>query len=116
MKKELAEKIAALMQNETFRKEFDRCRSTEELSALLAANGIALSAGEIERFTLGLTDGENGELDEQALEAVAGGGKIWNRIKRSWNNYWGGFNPFGSPASAWNAGKKAAENQHNGNY
>lgn len=88
-RKELLQgQIADLLNNEAFCEAFFRCGNAENVSALLAEYGVEASAGEIDEFVrdgnaalAAMKDAPDGELSEEQLEEVAGGG-VWRRIAR----------------------------------
>ena len=61
--------LEALMDNEEFVARLGLCQSLEEVSALLKANGVEMTEKELQD----LIDKAQGELNEGALEDVAGG-------------------------------------------
>lgn len=69
------EKMSALIKDEEFVKKLMECEEPEAAQALFAQNGVELSLEEIKTIGKGidmaLSDSE--ELDEDALDAVAGG-------------------------------------------
>ena len=78
---DLSERLEKLFLDEAFLKKLENVESEAALLALLQGEGMteqeAKQALE-EIVKLGISEGE---LDENALENVAGGGAIWNAIK-----------------------------------
>ena len=64
--------IKELVQNEDFRKAMSAAQSLEEVMDLLKANGLEVSEEDLNAL---LAQRQTGELDEEALENVAGGAK-----------------------------------------
>ena len=83
MTKEVFEKLTKVMASDEFGEKFEACTSMDDLLALLKKDyGIEISAAELQDY-LGSIDGPasgDGELDDDALEMVSGGGAIWNWI------------------------------------
>lgn len=72
----MEEKIKALLESEGFIDKMLACEEPEQVQALFAENGIELSLEEVKAIGAGLEsalNNEEGELDEDALEEVAGG-------------------------------------------
>jgi len=65
----MTEKLKALLENEDFCKKLAECKAAEEVKALLAANGVELSAEQVSK----LPAAAKGELSEEQLKDVAGG-------------------------------------------
>ena len=61
--------LDALMKDEAFNAKLDACQTMEEISALLKANGVEMTADQLQD----LMDKSEGELNVDALEDVAGG-------------------------------------------
>ena len=83
---ELKKSIAALMEDQDFVKRLAEIESTGDIQLLLKENGIEATTDQIEAI---INDGsilgekvikENGELDTEALDAVAGGGPVGGLI------------------------------------
>lgn len=70
---ELQEKLQKLAEDPKFREEMEAVQSQEEAAALLERYGVSLSPEEISTLNA------EGELDETALDGVAGG---------SWADIW----------------------------
>ena len=62
------------MDNEKLTKALEACQSKEEVLKVLAENGIEITAEELDKLIK--TAQSDGELDEGALENVAGGAGI----------------------------------------
>lgn len=62
--------------------------SQEEILRILNENGIAVSSEEMGNFVGTVHEGE---LSEEVLDEVAGGGWLWNHLTKYWNpGYWFG--------------------------
>ncbi len=70
------QKMMALFSDEQFVKEFFTLETPEELQAILADNDIEVSVEEIIKANELLIKKENGELGDDELEEVAGGGSF----------------------------------------
>ena len=83
MTKEVFEKLTRVMASDEFNVRFDSCVSMGDLLALLKEYDIEITADELENYLGSITGpvGEDGELDEDDLEMVSGGGAIWNWIQ-----------------------------------
>lgn len=68
----IQEKINALMEREAFAEAFNQAASPEEVVALFGANGIEVPL----EIATELFEQPQGELDEEALDNVAGGGVV----------------------------------------
>lgn len=88
------EKIAELLNDESFMNGLDNIHSMEELCEAFAANGVEITVTEAEELAKNLVViSKNGELDIEQLENVAGGGIIqdmWSWAKKGWS-YGGKF-------------------------
>ena len=71
------------MDNEKLAKELEACQSNEEILKVLADNGINVTAEEVDALVKKAQAQESGELGEDALEDVAGGGAVLNLLTRS---------------------------------
>lgn len=74
---ELQEKLQKLAEDPKFREEMEAVQSQEEAAALLERYGVSLSPEEISTLNA------EGELDETALDGVAGGSWLadfWRRL------------------------------------
>ena len=90
------EQLNQLLENEAFMEKVTSAGSVEEIAAIFAENGVELSTEEIKGMIQEVISGKTagGELDETALEGVAGGriigaviiGKIVEKIKNRINN------------------------------
>ena len=65
------EKLEALKNDQAFVEKLGQAKNDEEILALLDEQGIHLTAGQLNEAR-----GGNGELDEDALEDVAGGVRV----------------------------------------
>lgn len=92
--------IKELLKDEAFAEQINAAASLEEVATLLKAKGADVTAQGLKSAM----NAEEGELDEDALDAVAGGLSILSWIKllfRSGNTSRGGGNgSFGSGGSA----------------
>ena len=68
-----AETIRNLAEDQAFAQEAAMTSSEEEVIALLARHGVAVTAQELSGLMVGFTADLNGELSEDALETVVGG-------------------------------------------
>ena len=90
------EKLDQLLENEAFLDKIYSCESEKEIADTLTENGIEMSEEEVKDMLEQVSAGKStgGELDETALEGVAGGriigaviiGKIVEKIKNRINN------------------------------
>ncbi len=71
----MEEKIKALMAEEAFAEKLMACEEPEQVQALFAEKGVELSLDEVVAIGKGVSAalGEGDELDEDALDSVAGG-------------------------------------------
>lgn len=70
--------LVALLENEEIGKRIKNAASVDEVVGILAENGINVTADELKEIVVPLDAALNGEeLDEAALEAVAGGVNWW---------------------------------------
>lgn len=109
MNSELTFKVAELFDNPDFEIQFDACEDRESIRNLFSAKGVQFTGEEFESFINEAVKTEkNDELDESALEAVSGGGKIWNAIKACVKDYAKSLKKalLGSPKDAFNEGYK----------
>ena len=72
MKELTVEKLQELENNEEFNAKMEAAKNPQEVMMIMKEYGIEVPT-------------ENGELDESALDAVAGGGWLWDWFK-SWFN------------------------------
>ena len=71
-----------------FTEMLQNANSQEEILRVLNENGIAVSSEEMKNFVDSAPDGE---LSEEVLDEVAGGGWLWNHLTKYWNpGYWFG--------------------------
>lgn len=78
---DLQEKVEALSRNEQFTAQLTACKSTSEVAALLASEGIVISDDEIEQVLNASQVPTDGELDENMLDNVAGGASLVGRLR-----------------------------------
>ena len=79
MRKISTAKFGAFLEEPAFIEQVKRCESAEEFGALLKDYGAEASREETEALLMelaGLTDPGDGELNDEALEKVSGGGAI----------------------------------------
>ena len=69
----IQEKIKMIKEKETFADAVKNVKSAEEMIDVLNSFGIELTVEEIENEFYPLLKEENGELDENSLDSVAGG-------------------------------------------
>lgn len=75
---EKATAIIALLENEAIGEKIKNAGSIEEVVEIFAENSIKVTADELKEIMMPLNDALSGdELDEAALEAVAGGVNWW---------------------------------------
>ena len=65
------ERMAALLENVDFKAELEKAESIEALAAVFCKHGVQITAQE-------------GELAEDSLDDVAGGGSAWKAAKVGW--------------------------------
>jgi len=77
--------ISELLEQEEFCKALERCTNAEEALALFSQNGVETTAQELRELVSPPqgADGD-GELDEDALETVAGGAGLVPRLIFHW--------------------------------
>lgn len=81
----MEEKLKKLMEDPSFQEAFSKTASAEEASALFAQHGIQVTP---EELTTALAQPE-GELNENELDRVAGGFRIFNiEIKFTKPDWW----------------------------
>ena len=68
------EKLTEIFSNKEFVKSFFEPKNEEEVQKVLKENGIDLSLQEIQKIREILIQKKNGELSDEELEAVSGGG------------------------------------------
>ena len=74
------QKLIEIINNEEISARIENAESVEEVLQILAENGLETTAEELGILKVG----EESELDEESLEAVAGGGKASTKIKSWW--------------------------------
>lgn len=83
------EKVSELLENKEFVDELSMTNSVEEIQAAFAGKEIELSEAEVNEMLVAIsTLSGSGELGENELENVSGGGaigKLWSAIKTGWN-------------------------------
>lgn len=71
------ERLNEVLENEEVVNRLAQSQGAEELSTILAEEGVEISSDDIEKITKKLeTVRQTGEFDEETLEAVSGGGAI----------------------------------------
>jgi len=85
-KTELMNKLACAAADPHFEEALMAADSKESILALLNENGISVTADEMDAI---MTVSDAPELFEDDLDAVAGGGWLWNHVTKYWNpGYW----------------------------
>ena len=89
----MTEKIAELLQNEEFVARMQNI-SVDEALEILKSYGVDATEEEFKKALEEIAGiNENGELDEQDLESVAGGAKWYQKYVDTaagmWNGFWG---------------------------
>lgn len=74
------ERMAALLENVDFKAELEKAESIEALAAVFCKHGVQITAQKLEA-TLAQ---DEGELAEDSLDDVAGGGSAWKAAKVGW--------------------------------
>lgn len=84
MMENFIEKLQALANNQDFVEKVTNVTSAEEMLTLMTEYGIQLTESELQGILdqIMVPQG-NGELDEDMLDNISGGGKVWNWFK-SW--------------------------------
>ena len=80
------EKMKALASDQDFIQKMNASGSVQEMLSVLNAYGVEAQEDELMQYLSGV-DAANGELDESMLENVAGGGAVWNWVKKCLNNW-----------------------------
>lgn len=80
------EKMQELATNPDFIQRIETAENESELSTILKEYGVDASLDDVLRFLENATASEI-ELDEDMLDNVAGGGKIWDWIKKSFKKW-----------------------------
>ena len=97
------QKLEKLLGDESFIRELDTAQTREQIQEIYRKHGVELSREEVDAF-LAVATSDGAELDETALETVAGGA-YWTAARvfsAAWNVFtWGA-------KGAWNLGKKFA--------
>lgn len=70
------EKLTEIFSNKEFVKSFFEPKNEEEVQKVLKEKGIDLSLQEIQKMREMLIQKKNGELSDEELEAVSGGGLL----------------------------------------
>ena len=86
MEKKIA-MIKELANNQEFVASITGTESEEEMITVMAAYGIEMSTFELKAFLAEITTASGDELNEDMLDGVSGGGRIWNWIKNCLNNW-----------------------------
>ena len=89
-------KLEKLMDTQDFMEAASACNTLEDLQKLLAEQGLELTVEELTALIAPVAVGADGELSEEALDNVAGGGrfidwlynKLFNRNTRELEKLW----------------------------
>lgn len=83
-------KIMEVLTNESLRKDFESCTDSQDVLNLLAQNGVEETTREELLEVFRAATGKEGELKEEQLDLVAGGGfwEILCRILRGNPHMW----------------------------
>lgn len=86
------EKLEVLLNDEAFLDKMMEATTLDELGKLFSENGVEMSQEELCEFAkegkrATALSQSDGELTEDALEDVSGGGAIFNWIRKKLNNY-----------------------------
>ena len=85
------EKLNALMQDEAFVKDLLDQETAEDAQQFLAAHGINMTIEELNALQQKFSaQSEDGEMNDDQLEMVAGGRNIFQRINDFLNDPWRG--------------------------
>ena len=79
MNETMIKKLQALAENQEFTEKMQDVTDTEAMISLLKEYGVEATEAELVQV-LSFSEVADGELDEDMLEGVSGGGKIWNWI------------------------------------
>jgi predicted ribosomally synthesized peptide with nif11-like leader len=74
---EMMKKVEELSQNEEFKARITQLGSAEEIAAAFQAEGVEVTAKDLQ---IALATQQSGELSEDSLESVSGGGSAMNLI------------------------------------
>ncbi|MBR3841851.1 MAG: hypothetical protein IKM38_01090 [Christensenellaceae bacterium] len=74
MTTEMTNKLSSILADEVFNKRVKKLETAEELQAAFAERGLDLSIEEVHEICSQIAGGEESEMDDDALEAVNGGG------------------------------------------
>ena len=72
--------IEHLMNNEEFKAKLSAAENTAEMAEVFASYGVEVSEEELKEAMAPVAAGEGGELSEDALDMVSGGG-FWDWLK-----------------------------------
>lgn len=86
MKDNMEKKLQELAMNPEFVKKVQALDSIQEALALVKDYGIEMSETELVEI-LSASEETEGELSEEMLDSVAGGGKLWNWIKKKFSEW-----------------------------
>lgn len=86
MKETTFEKLQNLAENQELVVKMQKAESTQEALSIMKEYGIDATEDELIQF-LSSFDTTDGELDEDMLDGVSGGGKLWNWIKDRLNSW-----------------------------
>lgn len=84
-------KLAQIMQDEVANEKMENANGIEEIVAILNTYGVEVTEEELQQI---LASSTVGELTEESLDMVAGGGwmkKAWGHIKSALNGLLDGF-------------------------
>lgn len=83
------EQVAQLLQNESFVDELSATSSVKEVQDVFAKRDIDLSSAEVEEMMVAINaTAKSGELSDEELDAVSGGGWLgscWKALKTGWD-------------------------------
>ena len=83
------EQVAQLLQNESFVDELSATSSVKEVQDVFAKRDIELSSAEVEEMMVAINaTAKSGELSDEELDVVTGGGWIgscWKALKKGWD-------------------------------
>lgn len=72
--------VAELVEDQKVAEALLKATTTDELNSLLQDKGISLEEKDLKEFLDALQSDDDTELDDDALEAVAGGGFVWGAL------------------------------------
>ena len=84
----MIEKLKELMEDEEFLTKVAVAKTEDAIVAVMAEYGIQMTAAQVkEILAQDMGENENGELSEDMLDNVSGGGKIWDWVKGKFNSW-----------------------------